>query len=361
MSATTSVQLPDLLSLGREFELRTNRHSRTVTSASEKWFMTEENGLSATEKADLRSMKIGLWASACFPTCDPPQLRLAADFLTALVICNCRITQAQSLRECGWADEQPAGNLPCLAGNDLFRDFIQNVASAMPSREKFNRSAEAFRVAQTQVISHRKANTLPTLEAYADLRRDLSGIPMVFDLIEMAEGLKVPSGDAAWDGLKISAANLIALSTDIFAYNNDQFIGNQFNIVSIVRTHRGLSVQAAIKYAFSLIDQSFQKFLSAESTLFSQSPVPGQTTSMWTWNPLNWRQTSEKTPAHVQLTSDSKLYLCGLKDCIVGTLNWSYETGLYFGSKGDEIRAGVHAENKSRGWGKGPCLFDTDP
>ncbi|KAF7335541.1 hypothetical protein MVEN_02208000 [Mycena venus] len=340
MSASTSVQLPDLLGLGREFELCTNRHSHTVTSASEKSFITEENGLSDTEKAGLRSMKIGLWASACFPTCDPPQLRLATDFLTALVVCNCRSARARSLRDCGWMDEQPAGNLSCLAGNDLFRDFIHKVASAMPSREKFNNSAEAFRIAQKQVISHRQGNTLPTIDAYVDLRRDLSGIQMVFDLIEMVEGLKVPSDDAAWDVLKTSAADVIALSTDIFAYNNDQFIGNQFNIVSILQVHKGLSVQAAIKYSFSLVDQSFQKFLSAESTLLSQESAPGQSasTGTWTWNPLNRKQASETTPAHVPLTSDSTLYLRGLKDCIVGTLNWSYETELYFGSKGDEVR-----------------------
>ncbi|KAJ7235641.1 isoprenoid synthase domain-containing protein [Mycena haematopus] len=237
MTSSTSVQLPDLLSLGRAFELRTNRHCHAVTSASENWFMTQQNILTDDEKAGLRSMKIGLWASVCFPTCDSPQLRLATDFLVALVVCNCRLAHARTPRECGWMEKQLPGCASCLSGNDLFRALMPQLTNAMPSdlsRQKFNRSAEAFSTAQMQILSYRQSGILPTLETYADLRRDLSGIPLVFDLIEMAEGLQMPSGGPQWDSLKNCAADIIALSMDVFAYNNDQSIDNQFNIVSIV-------------------------------------------------------------------------------------------------------------------------------
>ncbi|KAJ6558299.1 hypothetical protein B0H19DRAFT_1150717 [Mycena capillaripes] len=93
MPSASSVQLPDLLSLSRSLNLRTNRHCQAVTAASENWFMTQ-NILEEDERVALPSMKIGLWASVCFPTCDPPQLRLATDFLTALVICNSRVARA---------------------------------------------------------------------------------------------------------------------------------------------------------------------------------------------------------------------------------------------------------------------------
>ncbi|KAF7375466.1 hypothetical protein MSAN_00434500 [Mycena sanguinolenta] len=158
---------------------------------------------------------------------------------------------------------------------------------------------------------------------------------MVFDLIEATEGLEMSSADHRWDKLKTSAADVIALSMDIFAYNNDQFIDNKFNIVSLLRAHRGCTVQAAINQAFSLIERSLQKFLSAEAAL--ENPVP-ETTSIWTWNPLRRKEPSDGAPVKAILTTDSKLYLRGLKDCIIGTLNWGYETELYFGSKGDEVR-----------------------
>ncbi|KAJ6558301.1 hypothetical protein B0H19DRAFT_1070826 [Mycena capillaripes] len=204
-------------------------------------------------------------------------------------------------------------------------------------RERFNKSAEAFRTAQTKMISHRQSNVLPGLEVYLSLRRDLSGILMVFDLIEMAEGLKITWSER-WDVLKRSAADIIALSQDVFAYNNDQFIDNKFNIVSIVQAERGVSIQGAINYAFSLIDQSFRNFIAAEAALVVDEPVLNQATPGWAWNPLSRKQASAVTLEHVTSTDDSRLYLHGLKDCVVGTLNWSYETELYFGSKGDEIR-----------------------
>jgi hypothetical protein len=175
---------------------------------------------------------------------------------------------------------------------------------------------------------------------------------MVFDLIEMAESLQIAADDQRWDTLKRSAADIIAFSMvwisllnaayfehaahqDVFAYNNDQFIDNQFNIVSIIQADKGVVLQGAINYAFTLIEQSFRNFLTAESALSLQQPTSPST---WTWNPLSRKQPSSAAPEHVPLTLDSKLYLQGLKDCIVGNLNWSYETELYFGSKGNEVR-----------------------
>ncbi|KAJ7606736.1 isoprenoid synthase domain-containing protein [Mycena polygramma] len=326
MSSSSSVQLPDLLGLSRNFELRTNRHCRTVTSASEDWFMTQQNILSDAEKAALTSLKIGLLASVCFPTCDSPQLRIAADFLTALVVCNCRLTRARTLRECGWTDT-------ALLNNSLFREVMPKMPSES-SKDRFSRSIEGFRTAQEKVLSYRQNNTLPTVEAYLELRRDLGGTALMFDLIELTEGLKTMSEDQQWGTLKRSAADIIALSTDIVAYNTDQFMDNQFNIVSILRAHKGHTVQGAINYAFSLIEQALRDFRAAESALVQSPPLPQSPTSPWPLNLLARDAPPEPTP----LSSDSQLYLRGLKDCIVGTLNWSYETELYLGAKGDEVR-----------------------
>ncbi|KAJ7689042.1 isoprenoid synthase domain-containing protein [Mycena rosella] len=341
MPSIPSIQLPDLLSLGRAFDLRTNRHCHAVTYASEQWFATQRQALSDTERAALRSLKIGLWASTCFPTSDPPQLRLATDFLTSLVTCNGRLVHARTLRDCGWTDERSHNGWECLSGNVLFQPLMQRLTSAMSSdtsRGNFGRSSEAFRTAQMQILAYRQNHTLPNADAYVELRRDLSGMPMVFDLLEMTEGLPSSSRDEPCKSFNHLAADMIALSMDIFAYNNDQFNGNDFNIVSIIRTEKGVSAQGAINCAFDLIANSFQKFFRAESALFLGQSPPSPT-SAWTWNLLGRKEPplqatlSQLPPAH-----DAGLYLRGLKDCIIGTMNWSYETDLYFGSKGDEVR-----------------------
>ncbi|KAK7055942.1 isoprenoid synthase domain-containing protein [Favolaschia claudopus] len=351
---TTSVQLPDLLSVGRPYELRTNRHCRTITSASEAYFHALPSSiLSDAEKERLEQMKIGLWASVCFPTCDPPQLRLATDFLTALMICNARFADARitTMQECGWRDshsevflDEKDSGFSCLAQHDLFRPLMPQLTRAMPSdssRSRFCVSAEAYHTYQEHILAHRRANTLPSLSAYLDLRRGFSGVLMVLDLLEMVEGLHISPN---LNEMKLAVANIIALSMDIFAYNNDQFIGNAFNIVSILRAHEGVSVQGAINRAYALIELASRNFVAEEERYTKRHASPSSSPTAWVWNPLGGKgdgvaaRDINKEKGNEGRARDSQLYMQGLKDCIVGTLNWSYETELFFGSKGDEIR-----------------------
>ncbi|KAJ6632405.1 isoprenoid synthase domain-containing protein [Mycena sp. CBHHK59/15] len=357
MPSSPSFQLPDLLNLSRQLVLRTNRHCHAVSTASEQWFTGDSDDrvrheiLTADERRALRSMKIGLLAAACFPTCDAPQLRLVTDFLTALVCCTARLGAGRTLRDCGWIEELPDGRgdaLGCLAENELFWQLMPKIASSMRSeswRTRFSESAKAFREAQMQVIANRQNDIIPDLEAYLNLGRNLSGIPMIFDLIELAEGLEIPSSRAdseTWTNLKCSAADVIAVSMDIFAYNNDQYTGNSHNIVSIIQAEKHLSIQGATNAAFAIVSQSFQRFLAAEVSLFPapETHLHPQAGPAWSWNPLSRKRSSPELSGHGQGTmdADAKLYMRGLKDCIVGTLNWSYETELYFGVKGDEVR-----------------------
>jgi hypothetical protein len=110
---TTSYQLPDLLSLIKPFELRTNRYCRVVTLASENWILDNaDNGLGLDEKerVGLRGMKVGLLAALCYPTADAPQLRLATDFLTSVMYSGSRVLcSSSSLGSSEWACEGGGG------------------------------------------------------------------------------------------------------------------------------------------------------------------------------------------------------------------------------------------------------------
>ncbi|THV00382.1 hypothetical protein K435DRAFT_459252 [Dendrothele bispora CBS 962.96] len=46
----------------------------------------------------------------------------------------------------------------------------------------------------------------------------------------------------------------------------------------------------------------------------------------------------EEGPYTNSALTDLSLYLLGLKDCLVGSLNWAYETEMFFGTKGDSVR-----------------------
>ncbi|KAF7329130.1 hypothetical protein MKEN_00173500 [Mycena kentingensis (nom. inval.)] len=301
MPATSSVQLPDFLDFARPLSLRTNRHCRAVTLASEQTWLAS-NLLDEQERTSLRSMKAGLWAAVCFPTCDLPQLRLATDFMTALLFCGARLARG------------------VVDSDELFDALLHRIRSTMPSdmcRDRFTAAFDDFRAARARFLAYRESNTVPKLDDYIELRRPLSGIPVLLSLIEMAEGLKLSSYDPRPGRL---ATDVLGLSMDVFSFNN----GNTLSLVSVIQAEKGVSVQGAINYAFAHVERAFREFRPA-------SPVDTPA-SAWSW----LRRPSP--PSNPVTDEDMRLFLRGVEDIICGTLNWSYETELFFGTKGDEVR-----------------------
>jgi len=115
MSSNRSFQLPDLLNIVKALELRTNRHCRLVTDASEKWFtgtLKEQGELSESELSYLRPIKAGLLCSLCFPTCDAPQLRILTDLTTLLLYSGFRdysFNDCQPNRRLSWNFQSSLG------------------------------------------------------------------------------------------------------------------------------------------------------------------------------------------------------------------------------------------------------------
>jgi len=87
-----------------------------------------------------------------------------------------------------------------------------------------------------------------------------------------------------------------------------------------------------------MIKNAFATFCSLERSLLqsvdSKSTV-GLPILSWVWTSL--ASTDNRSP---ETANDETVqnYITRLKDCIVGTVNWLYETELYFGKKGSEIR-----------------------
>lgn len=48
---------------------------------------------------------------------------------------------------------------------------------------------------------------------------------------------------------------------------------------------------------------------------------------------------SERNQNPEQRAAETARYVRAMKDWIVGTLHWGYESELYFGQKGDEVRS----------------------
>lgn len=73
-----------------------------------------------------------------------------------------------------------------------------------------------FHAAHNQMIRDKEHGAVPDLESYIELRRYSSGLEMAFDLIEYAEGLKLPEyvfDDPVIQELRQNAIDIVSWST----------------------------------------------------------------------------------------------------------------------------------------------------
>ncbi|OAX40003.1 terpenoid synthase [Rhizopogon vinicolor AM-OR11-026] len=289
-SRTVSVQLPDLFASCSPFELRVNRHCRSVSQASEAWL--RETGLRSE-----CAMKVGLWAALCYPGADSSQLRLATDFLSLLVHSQEQKTPADGNR----AFE--------LASDRLSRVAYKNPAWFM----RFNRSMRSYQDARQHLLN---STRIPDLESYIELRRDASGFKMIFDLIEYAGGLNLPERALVHPILKHlteQACDVIAWSEDAVSCAQGITPTSRPNIVTVLMRERKCSFGGALSCAGTLVKQNVETFLATEREFAAC--------------------------ADLATNDDTRRYVRGLRDCIAGTVNWLYETERYLGTKGYEVRS----------------------
>ncbi|KAF8151522.1 isoprenoid synthase domain-containing protein [Crassisporium funariophilum] len=363
MSLSQSFQLPDLISIVGLLELRTNRHCRFATDTSERWFSEVSGGeiLTENELSYLHTTKIGLLAALCFPTCDAPQLRLLTDFLTLLFYSNKRSSEYSgkavaalwSFQDLGSTEHLPSSRksgMDMLKRHELLKHIIEPRISRLISKAtdgwetRFTHSVQAYRVAQEHVSNAHADGLVPaTLEEYVGFRRELNGISMVLGLAELLEIFQFPvlQGPASekLEVLKHSAFDVINWSMDVVSYQYDQSRGMENNLVTFLMAHKSLSVQGAVNVSGNMIKTAFASFCGAEQALLeilSSNDSLGIPVLSWVWS--SFAPGTSPDPVREKVLDDTRSYVTALKDCVIGTINWAYETELYFGKKGGEMR-----------------------
>lgn len=130
-------------------------------------------------------------------------------------------------------------------------------------------------------------------------------------------------------------------SKDVSSYQLDLTKGNEQNLVVILMHHKNLSLQGAVNLAGNMIKDAFATFCSLERSLLeSVDPKPAINPSVlsWVWGSFAPSGNNPQETVSEEVLAAVRNYITRLKDCIVGTINWVYETELYFGKKGGEIR-----------------------
>lgn len=104
---------------------------------------------------------------------------------------------------------------------------------------------------------------------------------------------------------------LTASAQDIFSYNVEQSRSDKHNMIPVVMHHHGLDLQSAVDFVGELCKQSIDRF----NDLCKQLP---------SWGP--------------KIDRDVAVYVNGLRDWIVGSLHWSFESERYFGKDGKRVK-----------------------
>ncbi|KAI8977782.1 terpenoid synthase [Trametes punicea] len=291
-----SIRIPNFPALcNAHFELRSNPHCRHVTLASEKWALSTPLFLDADEEARLPGARLGLLAALCFPSCDASQLLAITKFLIVILHWTDR---PRSL----YADEEMLD--PIWA--KYFRPTTRR-----DWQKRFQRHLAGFRLKRALTAQDAAQGVSPDLESYISLRRDACGVKMLLDMIIYAGDLLVPQyiyDHPIIRRLRQDAADIIAWSTDVAAYAQRPHSGN---LIAVIMNERRYTAQAAAHFAGNLVKDTITNFLINEASL----------------------------PSFGDWDCEVRAYVRGLRDCIVGTLNWLYETDRYFGDAAEDVRA----------------------
>lgn len=125
---------------------------------------------------------------------------------------------------------------------------------------------------------------------------------------------------------------------DVFSYNIDQSLGNKINVVTMLQSNRGVGLTHCINEVGTLIRQRLEQFRSLEDNLnpkTTSAPTNNGILS-WLWNTQKVPDSNLFSPAQVH---DVELYIRQLKDCMVGFINWAYETDMFFKTKGESVKS----------------------
>ncbi|KAH9912960.1 terpenoid synthase [Epithele typhae] len=283
-----------------QFELRCSSHCRAVSQQAEKWALSTSLFLDAQEEARLPGARIGLLASLCFPAADLGQLLAITKFLIIMQ---------------HWVDRPPS----LYADEEIFDPIWAKSFRPTTRRDwhkRFQRHLAAFRLGQAITARDVSEHIVPDLESYITTRRDASGAKLLLDLIIYAGGLSVPQQvyeHPALRRLRQDAADIIAWSTDIAAYTRGP---HACNLVTVVMNEHRFAPQGAIHFAGNLVKDTVGHFLANEASLAEYD--------FGDWD------------------LETRAYVRGMRDCVVGTMHWMYETDRFFGDAGEDV--------KSSGW-----------
>ena len=154
----------------------------------------------------------------------------------------------------------------------ILADIRERLAARMPApwMERFSAHCEEYFEGTVWESETRHAGLHPDVQSYVLMRRMTSGVHMVVDLIELAEGIHLPEEVLAHKSLRQMIAitnDVVAWSNDIFSLASDMRDVGHLNLVLSLWVHVHPELEDAVSSAAKLHDAEVSRFLRLAQTL----------------------------------------------------------------------------------------------
>ncbi|HXW53470.1 MAG TPA: terpene synthase family protein [Myxococcota bacterium] len=149
-----------------------------------------------------------------------------------------------------------------------FRNIIErihrNPHASQLWKARFRRDIEDYCKATLWELENRKQNQVPSLREYRENRPNTSGTKIMFDFIELIEGITIPQeifDSEYFKRIRLLGANLVNWENDILSAPKEFSENQNHNLVFVHKTASDLSDQEAFQQASQDLSNDFEAFM----------------------------------------------------------------------------------------------------
>lgn len=180
------------------------------------------------------------------------------------------------------------------------------VAKSAPGwAARFIHTFEDYAIGCQWEARNRAMQVVPTLGSYLHMRRKTSALDIFFDLIELADNIRLPLGVLEHEHirtLKTMANDGVAWFNDIVSLEKEIRSSDVHNLVLVLQHQNGSTLQEALDAAAEMFNARMVEYIALEA---------------------------ERPRFDPQVDAELQRYLNGLRFWVRGNIDWSFETGRY--------------------------------
>ncbi|KAI1811307.1 terpene synthase metal binding domain-containing protein [Poronia punctata] len=336
------VTLPDMYQSFLVKEPVLNRHYKSVRPESEEW-LRSIMGLTPKQHRRVNICDFSYFCAVLVPHCPRDKLRVVSDWGNWVFLFDDMFDEGE-LTEDPIGSEKIINNLlnimrpdtphsshqqPTVvtAHDDIFRRLASgsartrrkssNTSPVHVSRSggllgRYIQAMESYCAGALKHVQDHVTDKVVSVEEMIETRRMSIGVFPMYPLVEFAYSLNLP--DEVFEHpivrtLEDLGAEFVMLMNDILSYRKEESENCPFNMVAVCRMN-GSSAQEAFDEIAAMVDSRFALWEEAVRSLPS-------------WGGSVDRQV--------------RLYIQGIQNIVQANLSWSFRSGRYFGSKGDQV------------------------